>query len=185
MPKRRKSQKAIVITGIPEARNGPNVRQSESEHDREAVAEILSLIGLPGVEPVDLHRMKIGRGIPPHLPRKMKVHVGSHGLQKQIIDLKYRLSRSEKWKGVYIRASMPLNKRKAETLLRKQIHAKNVAENGENFKDKLGDATIKFGFQMLKDGPKAVRFERPSSDQSWPARGTILSETDLPEVSLN
>ncbi len=140
---------------------------------------------LPGIEPTDVHRLRKGDFVPQDAPRKLKVFVHSHDAQKMILDSKAKLKPMEKWKSVYIRPSLPLEERNAESKLKRQIHKLNVEQNGDDYKTAFedGTATFKFGFRMVKGKPCAVKFERPNPNDEFPKKGTIVDVSDLPELA--
>ncbi len=176
-------KKNVVVSGIPEPPSNISMQQ-QYEQDKTAINEILEVMGLPGLEP-KIYRLNRGKTVPDTVPRLMKLEFSSHGEQQQFLKEKAGLFNSEKWKKVYVRPSLPLAARRAELLIRKQARNLNVELHGENVKEKLEEATAKFGTRTIYGVLRVVKFTRDSVEDLWPKKGKIIDDVESPQISLN
>ncbi len=178
-------KKNVVVSGLTEPVGDGDLSIQEAQaQDKIRITEILVSLGLPGLEP-KMQRMNRGKSVPETVPRLLKLEFNTHGDQQLFLNEKARLAKSEKWKKVYFRPSLPLAARKAELVVRKQVHRLNVDLHGDNFKDELDDAIEKFGVRTIRDVLCPVKFVRESVNVPWPKKGLIVDASELPEISLN
>ena len=175
-------KKAIIVVGLPEMKPGRN--KTEHDKDKGQIDEMLTEIGFPGVSPANFIRLPRGKGGKEDDPRLMKLIMDTDLEQRLVLEARMKLSRSEKWKTVYLRPDLPLEVRREEAVLKRKIHLLNIQKNGNDYKVKLenGTATEKYGFRTIYGKATAVYYKKEDADDDWPNRGSPVKQTDLPDL---
>ncbi len=132
-------------------------------------------IGLRHIEPVAVYRLNANRVAVPTPPRKVKVILSSHHEQNTVLGEKKVLSEYAAWNGVYIDPSRPIDERKAASVLRAQGRIMNEHLHGENWREKLDDATEMVKYFDLK----LWTARRADPQQDW-RRVRVIPANELP-----